>query len=417
MTSCAGARRQPAEPGLAEALPAVVPVDESATCPACGAAGLAIFHEQHEVPVHSCLLVTTREEAEAFPRGSLRLGLCSRCGFITNVDFDASLQSYNAEYEETQGFSPRFRQFIDELAERWIERYDLRGKDVVEIGCGKAEFLTLLCERGVRRGIGIDPAAAPERLSGPAADRVELVREVYSERFGALGFDAVVCRHTLEHIGPVAQFVSVIRRSLEAKPGTPVLFEVPDAMRILREGAFWDIYYEHCSYFTRGSLARLFRASGFDVLTVELAYDDQYIVLEARPGAGDGDVATGEETPAATEQAAADFKRGLADAERRWRGTVDELRATGKRAAVWGSGSKGVAFLTTLRIGDEIGCVVDINPYRQGMFMAGTGHEIVGPEFLRKYRPDLVIAMNPIYLDEIGRDLERMGLDAELTAV
>ena len=46
---------------------------------------------------------------------------------------------------------------------------------------------------------------------------------------------------------------------------TLVFFEVPDTMRILREGAFWDIYYEHCSYFTPGSLARRFRRTGFDI--------------------------------------------------------------------------------------------------------------------------------------------------------
>ena len=49
--------------------------------------------------------------------------------------------------------------------------------------------------------------------------------------------------------------------------------------------------------------------------------------------------------------------------------------------------------------------------------MARTGQEIVPPEFLSDYRPDLVIAMNPIYLDEIQRDLDRMAVKARLVAV
>jgi hypothetical protein len=36
---------------------------------------------------------------------------------------------------------------------------------------------------------------------------------------------------------------------------------------------------------------------------------------------------------------------------------------------------------------------------------------------LKDYRPDVVIAMNPIYLEEIRNDLRSMGLDPELTAV
>jgi hypothetical protein len=79
----------------------------------------------------------------------------------------------------------------------------------------------------------------------------------------------------------------MIRRSLDCRPDTVVLFELPDVLRALRECAFWDVYDEHCSYFTPGSLARLFRASGFEVLVVELDYDDQYILVEAVPGGGD----------------------------------------------------------------------------------------------------------------------------------
>jgi hypothetical protein len=38
----------------------------------------------------------------------------------------------------------------------------------------------------------------------------------------------------------------------------------------------------------------------------------------------------------------------------------------------------------------------------------------VGPDFLRDYDPDLVVAMNSIYLDEIRAELDRVGVDAEL---
>ena len=48
--------------------------------------------------------------------------------------------------------------------------------------------------------------------------------------------------------------------------------------------------------------------------------------------------------------------------------------------------------------------------------MAATGQRVVAPEFLREYRPDLVIAMNPIYLDEIGAQLAAMDLRPELVA-
>ena len=70
----------------------------------------------------------------------------------------------------------------------------------------------------------------------------------------------MLCRHTLEHIAPTGRFLRTIRNVIGDRSDTVVLFELPDAVRILREGAFWDINYEHCSYFSPGSLSRLFRA-------------------------------------------------------------------------------------------------------------------------------------------------------------
>jgi len=367
--------------------------------------------------VHSCRLVETRVEAETFPRGRLRLALCTSCGFITNTAYEPELQSYFESYEETQGFSPRFREFARELAERWVDRYDLKGKDVLEIGCGKGEFLLLMCELAGGRGVGIDPAVVFERISSPAADRVTFIKDLYDERYAHLAGDAVICRHTLEHIHPVAEFLRMIRRSLDSRRETVVLFELPDVLRVLRECAFWDIYYEHCSYFTPGSLARLFRTSGFDVLAVELDYDDQYILVEAVPGGDAREVRPLEEPPEAVADAVAEFTRNLAAVQERWRTEVSSVRSGGGKTAVWGSGSKGVSFLTTLGLGDEVSAVVDINPYKQGKYMAGTGHEIVAPGALREVRPELVVAMNPVYLDEIQRQLDTLGIDARLEAV
>jgi C-methyltransferase. len=84
---------------------------------------------------------------------------------------------------------------------------------------------------------------------------------------------------------------------------------------------------------------------------------------------------------------------------------------------IWGSGSKGVAFLTAVGMAAQIEYVVDINPHRQGKFMAGTGQEIVAPEFLENYRPDVAIAMNAVYRGEIQTELDRMGLTTQLLAV
>jgi SAM-dependent methyltransferase len=399
--------------------------DAGERCPACDAAGLLVFHEQEGIPTNSCLLLDSVDDAVGYPIGDLRLGFCPECGFITNTRFDPRRSEYSARYEETQAFSAHFVAFAKDLAERWVKQYDLEGRSVLEIGCGKGEFLTWMCEAGAGTGIGIDPGAHPERLDSPAADRITWITDFYSEAYTHLAADAIVCRHTLEHIHPVGDFMRMIRRSIGDRLDTIVLFELPDVARVLEEIAFWDVYYEHCSYFSAGSLARLFRATGFDVLDVRLDYDDQYLLVEARPTPGGG-VSDSLSLPierdlGALARCVADYSSGYDALLGSWSARLEALRSSGGSAVVWGAGSKGVSFLTNLASsgGDPglVSAAVDINPYKWGKFMAGTGHEIVSPASLVADPPDLVIAMNAVYLGEIKASLDALGIRAELVAV
>jgi len=379
---------------------------------------MEIFYGIEQVPVHSVLLMETREQALTYHRGDIALGFCPACGFMSNVVFDPSVHEYSSKYEETQGFSETFQSFHRGLAQRLIDRYDLHGKSLIEIGCGKGEFLTMLCEMGGNTGVGFDPAYISERNTSPARDRMTFIKDLYSEKYTSYHGDFVCCKMTLEHIHNVAEFMSTVRRSIGDRRETIIFFQIPDMKRILEEDAFWDIYYEHCSYFTQGSLARLFRRTGFDVVDLGTEYDGQYLMIEARPGTGTGTPALAQENDLqATTEAVRKFSASIDRTISLWRKRLTAYEKENKRVVIWGGGSKGVAFLTKLNVRDQIQYAVDINPYKKGTFMAGTGQEIVLPGFLTTYKPDVVIVMNPIYLGEIGQDLKRLGLAPQVIPI
>ena len=388
-------------------------------CPSCRAPGMEIFHQVEAVPSNSCILLDRREEALAYPQGAIRLGFCPSCGFISNLAFEPRLTEYSARYEETQGFSPTFNRFHRALAERLIDRYDLHDKDIIEIGCGKGEFLMLLCEHGGNRGIGFDPGVHTGRIQGPAADRVQVIADFYSERYAAVQGDFVACKMTLEHIHPVGEFVAQVRRAIGDRVGTPVFFQIPESIRILRDCAFEDIYYEHCSYFTHGSLARLFRRQGFEVLSLDTEYEGQYLTLEARAAAlpVSQEPLPQEEDLATIAELVASFPARFAAQREEWMERLRGYRQSGKKVVLWGAGSKAAAFLATLDGAGVISHGVDINPYRQGHYLPGSGLPIVAPAFLAEYRPDVVIIMNAVYRDEISSDLTKLGLTPEILAL
>jgi SAM-dependent methyltransferase len=389
-------------------------------CPSCGAGEMSIFYELRRIPVHSVLLLPTRDEAVNYPKGDILLGFCQACGFVSNVVFDPALHEYSAKYEATQGYSTTFNKFHERLAQSLVERYQLYGRCIIEIGCGQGEFLGLLCEMGGNQGMGFDPAFVSERSQVTAPDGLSFVQDFFSEKYSHESCDFLCCKMTLEHIHKTGDFLRMIHRSLvQDQERTLVFFQVPNARYVFGDVAFWDVYYEHCSYFSHGSLARLFRSIGFEVLDLWTDYDDQYLMITARVSNTNTHVIFPEEDD--LNELARDvfqFQKNCPQKISAWRQYIQDLNNWGKRMVLWGGGSKAVAFLTTIGIPyQQLPYVVDINPHKAGTYLTGTGQEILSPNQLCEYQPEVVIVMNPVYCIEIESQLQRMGLAPTMLSV
>lgn len=371
-----------------------------ACCPVCAHAPATDLLELPAVPVLCNVLWPSRAEALAAPRGDLRLAVCPACGHVFNRAFDPARLEYTQAYENSLHFSPRFQQYAEALADDLTARYDLRGKTVVEIGCGKGEFLALLCARSGARGLGFDPSYEP----GPEAAALPftVIRDLYSARYAHYAADLIVCRHVLEHIPQPREFVRGVRAAAGERAGTAVFFEVPNVLYTLRDLGIWDLIYEHCAYFSASSLARLFAEAGLAVRAVSEQYGGQFLTLHAALGGAPAAPPDHQAVLASAETFAAAYRAKAAE----WQARLGGLR----RAVVWGAGSKGVTFLNSLGAGGAIEYVVDINPRKQGRHVAGTGQPIVAPDFLRAYQPEAVVVMNPLYVDEIRGQMAQLGL-------
>ena len=129
---------------------------------------------------------------------------------------------YDGAYENSLQFSPRFRQYLEELGRGLVQRYDLRDKDIIEIGCGQGDFLSLLCGMGRNRGTGFDPSFDPAKADTALAAGVQIVPELYSHAHEGRPVDLLCCRQALEHIPEPLEFLQQVRRTLGRSE--PVLF-------------------------------------------------------------------------------------------------------------------------------------------------------------------------------------------------
>jgi SAM-dependent methyltransferase len=372
-------------------------------CPLCDS-DADVFLTRGDVPVRQNFVFRSRHEAESVPRGDLRFAVCPRCGFVFNAAFDPELVPYGTDYENNQTCSPSFNSYADDLVRYLVEERGVRDSRVVEVGCGQGYFLRrLVAFAGANNaGVGFDPS-----YRGPESDldgRLRFVRAYYDASTSDVAADVVVCRHVIEHVKQPLDLL----RNVGAAPR--VFFETPCAQWIFDNDAFWDIFYEHCSLFTAGSLAAAFARRGFRLESVRHVFEGQYLLAEGvRAG----------EVPA--ERGRSDIRRrAFAFAERSraleetWRAKIATI-AAGERIAIWGAGAKGVTFANVIDPRRQtIDCLVDLNPAKHGTYVSGTGHEVVDYRALRERGVTVAIVMNPNYVAENRRILSEAGTDVRL---
>ncbi|MBA3295366.1 MAG: methyltransferase domain-containing protein [Acidobacteria bacterium] len=378
-------------------------------CPVCTAPSRAPFLSRNPVPVHQNLLVRNEADARALNRGRLTLHACAQCGFVFNADFDPQLLTYGAAYENTQSCSPAFEAYVEELARHVVDERGVRGSRIIEIGCGKGAFLRALVRRDPgNQGIGFDPSYV-----GPDADldgRVRFDRRFYDESCANLQADAVVCRHVIEHIHDPVGLLRGIRATL-GDGAARIFFETPCVEWILAHEVIWDFFYEHCSYFSTGSLTTAFTRAGFAVESVRHTFGGQYLWIEAQPApVPPPSRADAGEIPSL----AARFAHVEAAHVTALRERLERLAVEGP-VAMWGAAAKGVT-LANLVDPDRrlITCIVDLNPNKQGGCLPGTGHPIVAPLELPSWKIRTAVVTNPNYLEENAGLLRQASLDVRL---
>jgi hypothetical protein len=329
--------------------------------------------EVEGLPVFQNKMFADREAALGCPKGDVRLVQDMETGLIFNAAFDESLLEYDADYQNEQACSCVFQRHLEDVR-AIIERH-FSGKPLIEVGCGKGYFLEYLYQAGYEI-TGIDPAYE--------GDNPKVIKARFEASLG-LSAEGIVLRHVLEHISNPLDFLWAIAQA-NGKKGC-IYIEVPCFDWICEHRAWFDIFYEHVNYFRLADFHHMFGK----VLESGHVFGGQYLYVVA-------DLATLQKPQLDQRDTftfPVDFLSGL-----------EHLAAIakGKRNAIWGGASKGVIFaLYMQRMGIKIDLVIDINPAKQGKFMAGNGLRISPPKegMSEMHSGDDIFVMNSNYLQEI----------------
>jgi SAM-dependent methyltransferase len=387
-------------------------------CPICEQAALQDFLTLDNAPLHVGIVWPSKQAAQAAPSGTICLSYCPCCGFVSNRTFDAARMDYAPGYEVSLHHSPVYQAFVAATVQQLTGQYGLRGKTVLEVGCGRGYFLKELCHAGGNLGIGVDPSLDLTAVEAESAPDIRFVRDFYDDRWADVAIDCLACRHVLQHIPNPKAFVQSLVAPNAGRPGTLIYFELPNAAYVLETAAAWNVFYEHCSYLSPDFLRRLFMACNCTVFENGPCFEDgQYMNLFAAVGetAGGAMHAIAPQQPGqglAWETVQRFGDQYTARVQDR-RAVLQSLERQGKRIVAWGSGGRGVSFLNNMGECGAVEYVVDINPERQHKYIPGSGQQVIAPVELAQIAPDVIVLTNPTYAAEIRRMVTALGLAPE----
>ena len=353
-------------------------------CPLCEGKTFNTICEFTDIPVFQNKVYLSEKEAKEADTGDVILMQCRVCGFVFNSEFNNEFMNYNSMYQNEQAHSEYFHSYLWEIVELLKSEGFLAGK-IVEIGCGKGTFLELLLRAGID-AIGFDPAYEGENS--------RIIKDYFNDSYKTIKADTIILRHTLEHVQEPLKFLHAIGKANGYRGR--IYIEVPCFDWIKRKNAFWDIYHEHCNYFTIETLKAMFTESSAGKL-----FGDQYLYLIAEfkdlktciePG-GHPDIPVD--------------KLFVEELDRYKKFVLEK-----QDVMVWGAGAKGVTFVNLIdpyRL--FIRGLVDINPKKQNRYVGRTAHKIYGLDVLRNGKVKSVIVMNENYLDEISDMLSNHEID------
>lgn len=331
-----------------------------------------LIYHQTEYPIFQNRMYESREEARNCPKGEISLGIDPKTGVICNLTFRPELMLYDNHYQNEQGLSQAFQQHLDEVS-NIVAR--LLGKNqLVEIGCGKGFFLEKLVQKGFEIN-GFDPAYEG---NNPRIQRVPFSSDVLNAAQG------LILRHVLEHIQNPLEFLQQIA---DANGNTGHIYiEVPCFDWICQKRAWFDIFYEHVNYFRLSDFNRWLGT----IYESGHLFGGQYLYVVA-------DLGSLKNNSKSIQQDRILFPQDFLSA-------INTIQESKTKKVIWGGASKGVIFALLMeRAGQPVDIVIDINPAKQGKYIAATGLEVLSPDAaLPELSPgSSIYVMNSNYLEEI----------------
>jgi 2-polyprenyl-3-methyl-5-hydroxy-6-metoxy-1,4-benzoquinol methylase len=385
------------------------------TCRFCGERLEHVFVDLGMTPLANSYVPPERAAAME-PFFPLRALVCHDC-FLVQLEELETPERLFADYAYLSSYSTTWLEHAERYTEAMVERFDIgSASSVVEVASNDGYLLQYFARRGIPV-LGIEPAANAAAVARERAVPTEVRffgQETALDLRADHAADLLIGNNVLAHVPDLNDFVAGL--ALLLKPTGVITVEVPHLMRLIDEVQFDTIYHEHLSYFSLGTLLRVFDAHRLVVFDVEevpthggsLRIYARHREDESKPVSGRVGGLLARERTAGSERLETylSFPERVRAAKRRILSFLVDAKDGGASIVGYGAPAKGNTLLNCCGVGrDFIDYTVDRNPHKQGKLLPGTHIPIRRPEEIERTRPDLVLILPWNIADEVAEQL------------
>ncbi len=316
---------------------------------------------------------------------NLEICQCSGCGL---VQLSNDPVPYYREVIRASAFSEEMRLFRLRQFAEFIEKYSLQGKKIVEVGCGRGEYLNLMSRAGADvYGVEYSVAAVKACLdSGLQVEQTFIDNR--NVKLNNAPFDAFFIMSYLEHLPDINAALGGASNNL-SEDGLG-LVEVPNFDMILRNKLFSEFITDHLYYFTKATLVSTLQRNGFDVIECNEIWHDYIISAVVR------------------KRKKLDISHFYECQQQITAQITEYIKQFGNGiVAVWGAGHQALAIIAMANLQNKIKYVIDSAPFKQGKFTPATHLPIVAPDHIDENPPDAIIVIAAAYSDEVAKIIRR----------
>ena len=322
---------------------------------------------------------------------NLKIYQCNNCSLVQVKNKQVK---YYKNTIRAVAFSKEMIKLRNRQLKKFILKYNLKKKSIIEIGCGDGVHLEIL-KKHCKTVVGLENSK--KKVLTLRKKKFKIINGYISDKKKInKNFDAFICMSFLEHAPNIKSFINGINNCL--KDDAYGIIEVPNYEMIEKKKIYFEFILDHLNYFTKSTITNVLNLNGFEVLKCENICDDyilSLIVKKRKP------------------LKKINIKPILKNIYKSF--FIFKKKFKLKKIAVWGAGHQALTTIYCSKLDKEINTIIDSAKFKQNKYAPNSSIKIISPKYLKNF--DAILVLGGSYSDEIVKILENKKFKGKIAVI